>query len=72
MEIKLDQNYLDKFFGDPSVIADMDDTELRAAIHNLRRQWEWDGYYDPETDPSEQEIYDYAIIRYGRPGEGKG
>jgi hypothetical protein len=53
--------YIEKFFGDTTLLRDMTNTEIRRAISELRREWIRVGDYTPGVDPTAHDIYQYAI-----------
>ncbi len=55
----LDQNYIDAFFGDSTVIKEMTNTEIKVAISQMRKQWMECGDYTPGIDPTAKEILAY-------------
>ena len=58
---KLDDNYIQDFFGDTSILSKLtNSTEIKREIAKLRRQWIRCGDYTPGVDPTARAIFAYV------------
>jgi len=67
---KLNQAYLETFFGDTGAIYTLTDGELDRYIADLIKSWTQAGDYNPETDPDAEAIYQLTreLYPYREPG----